>query len=135
MNQNPKQLARDITNADLAQGLSGMLLNFQTHLFQYLRLGIGAYQADVNQVCYKRFVNKKPVRIIEVNPAMAGVKQYITKTLREEYINIQGIFYRAAKKNSGKHVEQQIMANEAYGNYQKFINLSSVPSKTLNPLI
>ena len=133
MNQNPKQLARYIT--DLAQGLSGMLLNFQTYLFINLRLGIGGYQADVNQGYYKRFVNEKPIRIIEVHAAMAEVKQYIKKAHRKTYINIQGIFYRAAKKNSGKHVEQQIMANEAYGNYQKFINLSSVPSKTLNPLI
>jgi len=132
MNQNPKQPARDIT--DLAKGLSGMLLNFQTHLFINLRLGIGAYRADVNQVCYKRLVNKKPVKIIEVNAAMAGVKQYIKKGQRKTFTKIQGIFYKVAKKNLGKHVEQQIMACDACSSNQKFINPSSVPSKTLNSL-
>ena len=132
MYQNPKQPARDIT--DLAQGLSGMLLNFQTHLFINLRLGIGAYRADVNQVCYKRLVNKKPVKIIEVNAAMAGVKQYIKKGQRKTFTKIPGIFYKVAKKNLGKHVEQQIMACDACSSNQKFINPSSVPSKTLNSL-
>ena len=135
MNQDSQQLARDIIDADLIQCITLLLLIFQIYLFPYLKLGIGAYQADVNQVCYKRFVNKKPGRIIEVNAAMAGLKQYINKAQRKTYTKIQEIFYRAAKKNSGKHVEQQIMADNACSNYQKYINPSSVPCKTLNSLI
>jgi len=134
MNQNPKQLTRYITDSDLVQCMLLILLNFQTYLFLYLRLDIGAYYADINQVCYKRLVNKKPVKIIEVNAAMAGVKQYIKKGQRKTFTKIQGIFYKVAKKNLGKHVEQQIMACDACSSNQKFINPSSVPSKTLNSL-
>ena len=134
MNHNPEQLARDIINADLIRCGWGIQSKTKINLNTGLWVGVAVreFYPENNTSDFTCFVNKKPVCIIDGNPAMAGVNQYTTKAQRRGYTKIQGIFYRVIKKNLGAHVEQQIMAGDACSKNQKFVNLYPVPYQTLN---